>query len=65
MMTRRASKQSDSGFENKRNVPSQFVEEFREFQIRMEQKDGEKENRFEEKERRNRENERGRKGQEK
>jgi len=45
MMARRASKKSDCGSKNKRSVPPKFVEEFREFRIRMEQKDGEKEKR--------------------
>jgi len=34
-MTRHASKCSDNGFEGKRNVQLEYVEEFREFKLSM------------------------------
>jgi len=37
-MTRCAFKHSDSGSESKRNIPPLYVEEFKEFQIRVKQK---------------------------
>jgi len=48
-MTRRSSKHNDNGFE--KNVTSQFIEEFKEFKINMQQRDDEKEKRRWEKER--------------
>jgi len=65
MMTRRSSKHSNSGSNSKKHVSSQFIDEFKEFKIIMQQEREEKERRkiekerqAEEKEKRKRERER-------